>query len=225
MKQTKYSLDVPLSAMNNSTTSDKNSLCKMFSTVNARNLFSTVKAKQKYDEKPRVNCDLGMVSFLLKSMISNISIAFNCAKLILCRTYLLVFEKQNIKGICKLHMIFVTNKDPSDCSIRTIFQSAQQEISTDGMKLHYKFVNLYSPMTYLKTINSSLVCYKCLRSKGPRSIEKKKLGEISKFFKSSCSNSKNALMQDLNSHSSFVKNKFILLCCFFLFVFSHLRIK
>ena len=50
-KQTKYSLDVPLSAMNNLTTSDKNSLRNVFSTVNARNLFSTVKAKQKYDEK------------------------------------------------------------------------------------------------------------------------------------------------------------------------------
>ena len=63
MKQTKYSLDVPLSAMNNSTTFDKNSLRNVFSTVNARNLFSTVKAKRKYDEKPRANCDLGMVSF------------------------------------------------------------------------------------------------------------------------------------------------------------------
>ena len=63
MTRTKYFLDVPLSAMNNSTTSDKDSFCNVFSTVNARNLFCTVKAKRKYDEKPRANCDLKMVSF------------------------------------------------------------------------------------------------------------------------------------------------------------------
>ena len=97
----------------------------------------------------------------------------------------------------------MTNKDPSDCSVRVIFENAQQEISADGMKLHYKFVNLYSPLTYVKTMKSSVVCYECVRAKGARSIEKKKLGEISEFFKSCCSNSRNALMQDLNSHSSF----------------------
>ena len=123
-------------------------------------------------------------------------------KLIPCRTYLLLFEKRNIKGICKLHMIFATNKDPSYCSVRAIFQNAQQEISADGMKLHYRFVNLFSPLTYVKTMKSSVVCYECVRSKGARSIEMKKLGKISEFFKS-CSNSKNALMQDLNSHSLF----------------------
>ena len=49
MMRTKYSLDVSLSAMNNSktTTSDKNSLRNVFSTVNARNLFCAVKAKRK----------------------------------------------------------------------------------------------------------------------------------------------------------------------------------
>ena len=128
-------------------------------------------------------------------MISNILIIFNCEvllKLISCRTYLLLFEKRNIKGICKLYMIFVTNKDPSDCSVCAIFQNAQQEISADGMKLLHKFVNLYYPLTYVKTRKSSVVCCECVRSKGARSIEKKKLGEISKFFKSCCSSSENA---------------------------------
>ena len=100
-------------------------------------------------------------------------------------------------------MIFVTNKDPSDFSVRAIFQKAQQEISADGMKLHYKFANWYSPLTYVKTMKSSVVFYECVCSKGARSIKKKKLGEISECFKSCSSNSKSALMQDLNSHSLF----------------------
>ena len=208
MTRTKYFLDVPSSAMNNSmTTSDKNSHRNVFSTVNARNLFCAVKAKRKYEEKPRANCDLGMVSFFVEvddqQYFDHLQLREVLLKLIPCRTYLLLFEKRNIKGICKLHMIFVTNKDPSNCSVRAIFRNAQQEISADGMKLHYKFVNLYSPLTYVKTMKSSVVCYECVRSKGARSIEKKKLGEISEFFKSCCSNSKNALMQDLKSHSSF----------------------
>ena len=123
-------------------------------------------------------------------------------KLIPYRTCLLLFENRNTKGICKLHMIFVTNKDSRDCSVRVNFENAQQEISADGIKLHYKFVNLYSPLT-VKTMKSSMVCYECVRSKGARSIEKKKLGEISDFFKSFSRKSKNALMQDLNSNSSF----------------------
>ena len=47
MKQTKYLLNVSLSAMKNLTTSDKNSIWNVFSTVNVRNLSSTVQAKLK----------------------------------------------------------------------------------------------------------------------------------------------------------------------------------
>ena len=115
MTRTKYSLDVPSSAMNNSTTtSDKNSLRNVFSTVNARNLFCAVKAKRKYDKKPRANCDLGMVSFFVEvddqQYFDHLQLREVLLKLIPCRTYLLLFEKRNIKEICKLHMIFVTNK-------------------------------------------------------------------------------------------------------------------
>ena len=93
MKQTKYFLDVPLSAMNNSKTSQKNSVRNVFSTSNRVSFFVEVKDQQYFDH------------LQLHEILS---------KLIPCRTCLLLFEKQNAKGICKLYMILVANTDTDE---------------------------------------------------------------------------------------------------------------
>ena len=49
MKHTNYFLDVPLSAMNNSKTSDKNSVQNVFSTSNGVSFFVKVKDQQYFD--------------------------------------------------------------------------------------------------------------------------------------------------------------------------------
>ena len=49
----------------------------------------------------------------------------------------------------------------------------------------------------------SLVTYECIRLKDASDTEKKRLCEISQFLVSYFTNSKNALMHDLNDHSLF----------------------
>ena len=64
MKYTNYFLDVPLSAMNNSKTSDKNSVQNVFSTSNGVSFFVEVKDQQYFDHLQlheilsKLNCTL-----------------------------------------------------------------------------------------------------------------------------------------------------------------------
>ena len=100
-------------------------------------------------------------------------------------------------------MIYLAKTDPNECSVRVMFERAQKVILADGMKLYYKYINLYSPFTYVKTIKRSLVTNECIRLKNGGGTEKKRLCEINQFFPSFYVNSKNALMHDLNDHSLF----------------------
>ena len=126
-------------------------------------------------------------------------------KLLPFQTCLLLFEKQNSKGICKIHMIFLAKINPNECSVCIMFEKAQKEVLADGIKIYYKYmyINLYSPLTYVKTMKRSLVTYECIRLKNASDTEKKKLCEISQFLASFCGNSKNSLMHDLNDHPLF----------------------
>ena len=55
----------------------------------------------------------------------------------------------------------------------------------------------------------SLVAYECIRLENVSNDEKKKLFEISQFLTSFSTNSKNAVMSDLNDQPCSVKNKSI----------------
>ena len=94
-------------------------------------------------------------------------------KLLPFQTCLLQFEKQNNKGIRKIHMIFLAKTDPYECSIRVMFEKAQKEVLADGMKIYYKYINLYSSLTYVKTMKRSLVTYECILLKNASDTEKK----------------------------------------------------
>ena len=94
-------------------------------------------------------------------------------KLLPFQTCLLLFEKQNSKGSRKIHMIFLAKTDPNECSVRIIFEKAQKEVLADGLKIYYKYINLYSSLTYMKTIKRSLVTYECIRLKNASDTEKK----------------------------------------------------
>ena len=134
-------------------------------------------------------------------------------KLLPFQTCLLLFEKQNSKGIRKIHMIFLAKTNPNECSVRIMFEKAQKEILADGMKIYYKYINLYSPLTYVKTMKRSLIIYECNRLKNASDTEKKRLCEINQFLASICGNSKNSLMHNLNDHSLFSEK---LIGCIFL---------
>ena len=94
-------------------------------------------------------------------------------KLLPFQTCLLLFEKQNSKGICKIHMIFLAKTDPNECSVRVMFEKAQKEVLADGMKIYYKYINLYSPLTYVKTMKRSLVTFECIRLKNASDTKKR----------------------------------------------------
>ena len=100
-------------------------------------------------------------------------------------------------------MIFLTKTDLNECSVRVTFERAQKEVLADGMKIYYKYINLHSPFTYVKTMKRSLATYECIRLKNASNTEKKRLCEISQFLASFSGNSKNSLMHDLNDHSLF----------------------
>ena len=84
-----------------------------------------------------------------------------------------------------------------------MFERTQEEVLTGGMKLYYKYINLFSPLLYVETMKRSLVAYKYIRLKNASDIEKKKFCEISQFLASFSANSKNAAMSDLNDHPLF----------------------
>ena len=54
-------------------------------------------------------------------------------------------------------------------------------------------------------MKESLVAYKCIGLENVSDVEKKKLCDISQFPASFSTNSKNAVMSDLNDHSLFSK--------------------
>ena len=100
-------------------------------------------------------------------------------------------------------MIFLAKTDPNECSVCIMFEKAQKEVLADGMKIYYKHINLYFPLTYVKTMKRSLVTYECIRLKNASNTKKKRLCKINQFFAFFCGNSKNSLMHDLNDHSLF----------------------
>ena len=100
-------------------------------------------------------------------------------------------------------MIFLAKTDPNECSVRVMCERAQKEILADRMKLYYKYVNLYSPFTYVKTMKRSLVTYECICLKDASDTEKKRLCESSQFLAFFSTNSKNALSHDLNDRLLF----------------------
>ena len=124
-------------------------------------------------------------------------------KLLPFQTCLLLFKKQNTKGIRKVYIIFLAETDPNKCSVRAMFERAQKEVFADGMKLYYKCINLFSLLLYVETMKESLVAYECIRLKNASDVEKLKLCEISQFLASFSTNSKNAVMPDLNDHPLF----------------------
>ena len=69
-------------------------------------------------------------------------------------------------------MIFLAKTDLNECSVCVMFEKAQKEVLADGMTLYYKYINLYSPFTYVKTIKRPLVTYECIRLKDAEYIHK-----------------------------------------------------
>ena len=110
--------------------------------TSVRNVFCAVKSKRKYKKKPQADSELGTISFFVE--VENPQQYFDhlqshevLLKLLSFQTcLLLLFEKQNSKGIRKIHMIFLAKTDPSECSVRIIFEKAQKEASADGMKIY-----------------------------------------------------------------------------------------
>ena len=128
-------------------------------------------------------------------------------KLLPFQICLLLFEKQNNKGLQKVYIIFLTETDSNKCSVCAMFERAQKEVLGDEMKLHYRYINLFSPLLYVETMKESLVAYECIHLEYASDVEKKKLCEISQFLASFSINIKNAVMPDLNDHSLFSENK------------------
>ena len=176
--------------------------------TSVRNVLCEVKSKRKYKKKPQADSKLGKSSFFVEvknpqQYFDHLQLREVLLKLLPFQTCLLLFEKENSKGIRKIHMIFLSKTNPNKCSVRVMFEKAQKEVLVDGMKIYYKYKNLCSPLIYVKTIKRSLVTYECIRLKNASDTEKKRLCEISEFLASFCSNSKNSLMHDLNDHSLF----------------------
>ena len=86
-----------------------------------------------------------------------------------------------------------------------MFKRAQKEVLADEIKLYYRYINLFSPLLYVEAMKKSLVAYECIRLENASDVEKKKLCEISQFLASFSTNSKNAVMPDLNDHPLFSK--------------------
>ena len=76
-----------------------------------RNVFCAVKSKRKYKKKPQADSELGKISFFVEvenpqQYFDHLQLREVLLKLLPFQTCLLLFEKQNSKGICKIHMIF-----------------------------------------------------------------------------------------------------------------------
>ena len=171
-------------------------------------MFCAVKAKRKYKKKPQADSELGMIFFFVEvkeqQYFDHLQLREALLKLLSFQTCLLLFEKRNTKGIRKVYIIFLAKTDPNKCPVRAMFERAQKEILADGIKLYYKYINLFSVL-YVETMMRSLVAYECIRPENASDVEKKKLCEISQFLASFFTNSKNAVMPDLNDHLLFSK--------------------
>ena len=126
--------------------------------TSVRNVFCAVKSKRKYKKKPQTDNELGKISFFVEvenpqQYFDHLQLREVLLKLLPFQMCLLLFEKQNSKGIRKIHMIFLAKTDPNECSVRIMFEKAQKKVLADGMKIYYKYINLYSPLTYVKTIS------------------------------------------------------------------------
>ena len=176
-------------------------------TTSIRNVFCAVKTKRKYKKKPQEDSELGMISFFVEvekqQYFDHLQLREVLLKLLPFQTCLLIFEKQNSKGIRKVYIIFLAETDPNKCSVRAMFERAQKEVLADKTKLYYRYINLFSPLLYVKTMKESLVAYECIRLENASDVEKKKLCEISLYLASFSTNSKNAVMPDLNDHFLF----------------------
>ena len=176
-------------------------------TTSIRNVFCAVKAKRKYKKKPQEDSELGMISFFVEvekqQYFDHLQLREALLKLLPFQTYLLLFEKQNNKGIRKIYIIFLAETEPNKCSVRAMFERAQKEVLADKMKLYYRYINLFSPLLYVETMKESLVAYEFIRLENASDVEKKKLCKISQYLASFSTNSKNAVMPDLNDHFLF----------------------
>ena len=176
-------------------------------TTSIRNVFCAVKTKRKYKKKPQEDSELGMISFFVEvekqQYFDHLQLREVLLKLLPFQTCLLLFEKQNSKGIRKVYMIFLAETDPNKCSVRAMFERAQKEVLADKMKLYYRYINLFSPLLYVETMKESLAAYECIRLENASDVEKKKLCEISQYLASFSTNSQNAVMSDLNDHFLF----------------------
>ena len=158
-------------------------------TTSIRNVFCAVKAKRKYKKKPQTDSELGMISFFVEvekqQYFDHLQLREALLKLLPFQTCLLLFEKQNSKGIRKAYIIFLAETDPNKCSVRAMFERAQKEVLVDKMKLYYRYINLFSPLLYVETMKESLVAYECIRLENASDVEKKKLCEnLEKSFQS-----------------------------------------
>ena len=89
-----------------------------------------------------------MVSFFVEvekqQYFDHLQLSKALLKLLPFQTCLLLFEKQNSKGIRKVYIIFICETDPNKCSVRAMFERAQKEVLADGMKLYDRYINLFS---------------------------------------------------------------------------------
>ena len=136
-----------------------------------------MKAKRKYKKKPQADSELGMISFFVEveeqQYFDHLQLREALLKLLPFQICLLLFEKQNSKGIRKVYMIFLAETDPKKYSVRVMFERAQKEVLADGMKLYYKYINLFSPLLYVETMKESFVAYECIRLENASDVEKK----------------------------------------------------
>ena len=144
-----------------------------------RNVFCAVNSKRKYKKKLQADSKLEKNFFFVEvenptTNFDHLQLREVLLKLLPFQTCLLLFEKQNSKEICKIHMIFLAKTNPNECLVRIMCEKAQKEVFADGMKIYYKYINLYSSLTYVKTTKRSLVTYKCIRLKNASDTEKKK---------------------------------------------------
>ena len=98
-----------------------------------RNVFCAVKSKRKYKKKPQADSELGKFSFFVEmenpqQYFDFLQLREVLLKLLPFQMCLLLFEKQNSKGIHKIHMIFLAKTDPKECSVRIMFEKAQKEV-------------------------------------------------------------------------------------------------
>ena len=113
------------------------------------------------------------------------------------------FRKTKQQRNSKSLLNFLSETDLNKCSVRAMFERTQKEVLADGIKLYHKYINLFFPLLYVETMMESLVAYKCICLENANDVEKKKLCKISQFLVSFSTNSKNAVMPDLNDHPLF----------------------